>query len=464
MLPLCVDLDGSLIRNDMLHDSSLAILKHHPWMVAAIPLWLMRGKAHMKHRIADLVTMDATVLPYNTELLDWLRSEKDKGRKLILATASNQKYAEAVADHLSIFDESIGSDARTNLSSLNKASALTQRFGEKGFDYVGNSTTDLAVWKSAKNAIVVGDDSLASKAANISHVEKHFSRKAAGPKVWIKGLRLHQWLKNLLVFLPLVGAHRWNYLDAVLQVMLAFVSFGFSASAVYILNDLLDLDSDRRHPRKKNRPFAAGLISAPIGLIVSAGLFVAGLLIAGALGADFLLLVLTTSYSFKLKQFPLVDCLALAGLYTIRIVGGGAAINQEISFWLLAFSLFLFLSLAFIKRFSELVSVIKAGKASAHGRGYHTADQQLLQSIGLASGFSSALVMALYLNSNEVLALYRHPKLLWFTMPVLLFWICWVWLKASRDEMHDDPVVFAVRDPASLVAGTVFMFVMWAAA
>jgi len=469
MLPLCVDLDGSLIRSDMLHDSSLAILKQHPLMIAGIPLWLARGKAYMKHRIADIVSMDAAVLPYNDELLDWLRSEKDKGRKLILATASNQKYADAVADHLGIFDEAIGSDAQTNLCSSNKASALTQRFGEKGFDYVGNSTTDLAVWKSAANAIVVGDDSLASEAANISHVEKHFSRKAAGLKVWIKGLRLHQWLKNLLVFLPLVGAHRWNDLNAVLQVMLAFVSFGFSASAVYVLNDLLDLDSDRRHPRKKKRPFAAGLISAPIGLMVSAGLFVAGLLIAGTLGTDFLLwiiayLILTTSYSFKLKQFPLVDCLALAGLYTIRIVGGGAAINQEISFWLLAFSLFLFLSLAFIKRFSELVSVIKAGKASAHGRGYHTADQQLLQSIGLASGFSSALVMALYLNSNEVLALYRHPKLLWFTMPVLLFWICWVWLKASRDEMHDDPVVFAVRDPASLVAGTVFMFVMWAAA
>lgn len=170
------------------------------------------------------------------------------------------------------------------------------------------------------------------------------------------------------------------------------------------------------------------------------------------------------AYSFKLKQFPLIDCLALAGLYTIRIVGGGAAINQEVSFWLLAFSLFLFLSLAFIKRFSELVSVTKAGKSSAHGRGYHTADQQLLQSIGLASGFSSALVMALYFNSNEVLALYQHPKLLWFTMPVLLFWICWVWLKASRDEMHDDPVVFAVRDPASLVAGSIFMFVMWTSA
>ncbi len=469
MLPLCVDLDGSLIRSDMLHDSSLAILKYHPLMVAAIPVWLARGKAYMKHRIADLVTMDAAVLPYNNELLDWLHSEKKKGRKLVLATASNQKYAEGVADHLGIFDEVIGSDDRTNLSSSNKASVLTERFGEKGFDYVGNSTKDLAVWKSAKNAIVVGSASLAGEAAKVSHIEKHLPGKPAGLKVWTKGLRLHQWLKNLLVFLPLVGAHRWSDVGALAQVILAFVSFGLSASAVYVLNDLLDLDSDRRHPRKRNRPFAAGLISAPTGLLVSASLFASGLLVAGAIGTDFLLwiiayLVLTTSYSFKLKQFPLVDCLALAGLYTIRIVGGGAAINQEISFWLLAFSLFLFLSLAFIKRFSELVSVIKAGKLSAHGRGYHTADHQLLQSIGLASGFSSALVMALYLNSNEVLALYRHPKLLWFTMPVLLFWICWVWLKASRDEMHDDPVVFAVRDPASLFAGAIFVVVLWAAA
>lgn len=466
MLPLCVDLDGSLIHCDILHDSSLAMLKQHPFDVVAIPIWLMRSKAHMKQEIAERVSIDVATLPYNTELMNWLRSEKAKGRKLVLATASNKKYADEIADHLGIFDEVLGSDGETNLSANSKASRLVARFGVKGFDYIGNSTKDLAVWEVAKNAIVVGSESLAARVAQVSNVEQRFSAKRAGLKGWIKGLRLHQWLKNLLVFLPLVGAHRWSDIGALSQVFLAFVAFGFSASAVYLLNDLLDVDSDRLHPRKRNRPFAAGIISAPLGLAVLLALLVAGLSLATTLGSAFLswmigYLVLTTGYSFKLKQFPLIDCLALAGLYTIRIVAGGAAISQSISFWLLAFSLFLFLSLAFIKRYSELIIMIKAGAGSAHGRGYIASDQQLLQSIGLASGFSSALVMALYLNSADVRALYSHPQLLWLTMPILLFWVCWVWLKASRDEMHDDPVVFAVRDPTSLIAGMLFIAVIW---
>jgi len=469
MLPLCVDMDGSLIRNDMLHDSSLAILKHHPLKVPAIPFWLLRGKAYMKHRIADLVSMDAALLPYNEELIEWLRSEKQKGRTLVLATASNHRYARAVADHLALFDEVVGSDDHINLSSSNKANELVRRYGEKGFDYVGNSHQDITVWKSARNAIVVGSNALAAKAAASGPVAHHFHNRGAGPKIWIKGLRLHQWLKNLLVFLPLIGAHRWTDIHALSTAILAFISFGLSASAVYILNDLLDLESDRQHPRKRRRPFAAGLISVPAGILAATALFAGGLAIAGALGAEFLLwivvyLLLTTTYSFKLKQYPLVDCLALAGLYTLRIAGGGAAVNQGLSFWLLAFSLFLFLSLAFIKRYSELLSALKMGKGSAHGRGYREEDLPLLQSIGLASAFSSALVMALYLNSAEVLTLYRHPQALWFTLPALLFWICWMWLKAVRDEMHDDPVVFAVRDRVSLVAGALFIGALWAAA
>lgn len=469
MIPLCIDLDGSLIHNDTLHDATMALLKGYPTKVAAIPGWLGQGKAHLKRRIAHLVDIDASVLPYNDELLSWLTEQKASGRRLILSTAADEKFAHRVADHLGLFDEVIASDGTTNLSSANKAKALVSRFGEKGFDYVGNSTVDLPVWRAARRAIVVGDAGLVAKAAAVSTVERHITPARARLKTWVKGLRLHQWLKNLLVLLPLVGGHRWGDVDAIARVALAFLCFGLTASAVYVLNDLLDLESDRQHPRKRRRPFAAGLISVPTGLAVSATLFIAGVGLGTTLGANFLFwlgayVVLTTSYSFYLKRFVLVDCLALAGLYTLRIVAGGAAISQGISFWLLAFSLFLFLSLAFIKRFSELVSAAKSGKAKAHGRGYQVEDQQLLQSIGVVSGFASAVVMALYLNSAEVIALYRNPQLLWFTMPVLLFWICWVWLKAARDEMHDDPVVFAARDPASLIAGALFVGVMWAAA
>lgn len=469
MIPLCVDLDGSLIRSDMLHESSIIFAKNKPWHVAAIPGWLLRGKAHLKQKIAAVADVDVQLLPYNDELLDWLKTERANGRKLILCTASDVKYAQAVASHLDLFDEVIASDGETNLSAGNKAAALVARFGAKGFDYVGNSSADMAVWAEANRSIVVGNKSLSDRAARVSTVDRHIVPTGpARTKIWMRALRLHQWLKNLLVFLPLLGAHRWLDSTAIVDALLAFASFSLCASAVYVLNDLLDLESDRRHPRKKSRPFAAGTLSIPAGIFASAGLFVTAFGIASILGQHFLLWLLayaalTTTYSFLLKQFPLVDCLSLAGLYTLRIIAGGSAIDQPISFWLLAFSLFLFSSLAFIKRYAELLSVIKSGKNSAHGRGYIADDLQLLQSIGLASGFSATLVMALYLNSTEVAQLYSHPQILWLTMPVLLFWITWMWLKASRNQMHDDPVVFAIEDRASLIAGAIFIGVMWLA-
>lgn len=469
MNPLCVDLDGSLIHGDLLHESSLALAKKKPWYLPAFAGWLMRGKAHLKQRIADHVDIDPALLPYNQNLLCWLHEQRKTGRMLILCTASNQKYANAVAEYLGIFDEVMASDGSSNLSNKNKQAALVSRFGDKGFDYIGNSSADMNVWSSAGQAIVVGSNGIARRAARVSPVGQHFHNIKPTLATWARAMRLHQWLKNLLIFLPLLGSHRWSEPSTFMTVLLGFVAFGLCASAVYLLNDLLDIESDRRHPRKRTRAFASGKLSVPSGIIASVTLFIMALLFAALLNETFLgwllaYAALTTIYSFFLKQFPLVDCLALAGLYTLRIVAGGAVISQPLSFWLLAFSLFLFLSLAFIKRYSELVAVVKAGKNSAHGRGYRAEDQQLLQSIGLASGFSSALVMALYLNSNEVAALYKSPQMLWFTMPVLLFWICWVWLKASRDEMHDDPVVFAVRDPASLIAGALFVAVIWAAA
>jgi len=469
MIPLCVDLDGSLIRSDMLHESSIIFAKNKPWHVVAIPGWLLRGKAHLKQKIAAVADVDVQLLPYNDELLDWLKTERASGRKLILCTASDAKYAQAVAAHLELFDDVMASDGSTNLSAGNKAAALVARFGDKGFDYVGNSSADLAVWAQANRAIVVGDKHLSDKAAHVSIVERTIiPARAARAKIWMRALRVHQWLKNLLVFLPLLGAHRWLDSEAITNSALAFLSFSLCASAVYLLNDLLDLESDRRHPRKKSRPFAAGTLSIPSGIAVSAALFFGALCIAALLGQSFLFWLLayaalTTTYSFLLKQFPLVDCLSLAALYTLRIIAGGSAIDQPLSFWLLAFSLFLFLSLAFIKRYAELLSGIKAGKNSAHGRGYIADDLQLLQSIGLASGFSATLVMALYLNSAEVAHLYHHPQILWLTMPVLLFWTSWMWLKASRDQMHDDPVVFAIEDRASLIAGAIFIGVMWLA-
>jgi 4-hydroxybenzoate polyprenyltransferase len=248
----------------------------------------------------------------------------------------------------------------------------------------------------------------------------------------------------------------------------AFVAFGMCASAVYVINDLFDLESDRQHPRKRHRPFAAGRISIPAGIAMALLLFALAFGVATQVSWAFTAwllayLVLTKVYTFILKSIPLLDCLALAGLYTLRVVAGGAAVAQPVSFWLLAFCLFLFLSLAFVKRYSELVLMVQQGKTSAHGRGYVADDRQLLQSFGVSSGFASALVLALYLNSEAVLRLYAYPDRLWFTLPVLLFWISWMWLRASRGQMHDDPVIFAVRDRASLVAGALFLAAIWMA-
>ncbi len=465
---LCVDLDGSLIHTDLLHESTLLLAKQSPLSLFALPIWLARGKAYMKARIAERVVAQATLLPYNEPLLAWLREQRAAGRRLVLCTASDQRWAQAVADHLGIFDEVIASDGQTNLSSTRKSAALVQRFGERGYDYVGNATADLAVWKTARRAIVVGGTSMKAAAQRVSEVDRVFANPTPGARTWLKGLRIHQWLKNSLLFLPLLGAHRWNDASALMLGLGAFVAFGLCASAVYIVNDLFDLENDRRHPRKKLRAFASGSISIPTGLVVALVLFAASMALAFSLSWAFaawllVYIALTKTYTFVFKSIALIDCLALAGLYTLRIVAGGAAIAQPVSFWLLAFSLFLFLSLAFVKRYAELVVMLGKGESGIHGRAYTADDRQLLQSFGVSSGFASALVLALYLNSDIVLRLYGHPDRLWFTLPVLLFWILWVWMRAARGQMHDDPVIFAVRDRASLCAGAIFLLTMWAA-
>jgi 4-hydroxybenzoate polyprenyltransferase/phosphoserine phosphatase len=465
---LCVDLDGSLIRTDLLQESTLLLAKRSPLALLALPAALARGRAAIKAYIAERVAPQAALLPYNEPLLDWLRAQHVGGRRLVLCTASDRRYAQQVADHLGIFEQVIASDGSVNLSSHNKSEALVRRFGEGGFDYVGNSAADVPVWKAARRAIVVGREPIRAAASGVSQVELVFSPEQAGFATWVKALRLHQWLKNLLLFLPLLGAHRWADLRAVGLDIAAFVAFGMCASAVYVVNDLFDLESDRRHPRKRLRAFAAGRIAIPAGLASAALLFAAAVVLALGVARPFAAwllayVALTKSYTFWFKSIALVDCFALAGLYTLRIVAGGAAIAQPVSFWLLAFSLFLFLSLAFLKRYAVLVVLVGRGESRAHGRDYGAEDRHLLQSLGVACGVASALVLALYLNSDAVLTLYSHPERLWFALPPLLFWIAWVWLRAARGQMHDDPVVFAVRDRASLLAGAIFVAAIWAA-
>jgi len=420
----------------------------------------------LKQHLAKRTDFDPTSVPYNHELLDWLKQQQAQGRKLVLCTASDRFIAIAISEHVGVFDEVMASDGTTNLAGKHKAEALEQRFGRAGFDYVGNSSADLAVWQCARRAVVVNASTKIVQQAGVHcEVERVFASPTVGFTVYRRVLRVHQWMKNFLLFVPLLAAHQITSPDTWLALVLAFFSFNLCASSVYIANDLLDMESDRHHPRKCKRPFASGMVSAWVGVILTPILLLASLAIGWHVGGSFLpwlvfYFLLTCIYSWGLKRLVLLDCLALAMLYTLRIVAGAAAANMPLSFWLLAFSVFLFLSLAFVKRYAELQVQLLNGKQKAHGRGYYTSDAPLVQMLGIASGFAAVVVLALYLNSDVVVQLYRTPEFVWGTVPVMLFWISWMWMQAHRGEMHDDPLVFAVKDKASLLAGLVFTTVL----
>jgi len=468
-IPLVIDLDGTLILADLLHESSLKLLRQQPQWALAIPLWLASGKAHLKRQIASRVALEVHSLPYNEAVLAWIRRERDSGRRVVLCTASDLRYAQQVADHLGLFDEVIASDGIDNLSAQHKARLLVERFGDAGFDYAGNSQDDVAVWQRSRLAIVVNaSDGVRAQARRSATVDREIERTRTGPRDWLRAMRVHQWLKNLLVLVPLAGAYRLADLPLLLQALMAFLAFGLCASAVYIINDLMDLESDRAHPRKKLRAFASGRLSVPAGLALAAVLLSASLAIALTGRPAFLLwlgvyFALTLAYSFGLKSRVIVDCLALGALYTLRIIAGCAAVGLAMSFWLLAFSLFLFLSLAFVKRFSELSLVAKLGRSDARGRGYLVSDLPLVQAMGVTAGFSAVLVLALYINGDTASHTYARPESLWLTIPILLYWISRMWMQAQRGNMHDDPVVFALRDSYSLACAGLFGLALWVA-
>ena len=451
---LCVDLDGTLLDSDILYESLLALLARNPLYLFVVPFWLLRGKAAVKRELASRVRIPAETLPYNQQVLELLRSTPQRPR--VLCTASDKLLVEPIAQHLGVFEQVIASDGLRNLSGDNKAAALVDAFGERGFDYMANGEVDLAVWEHAAGGWVVNNGkALAAKAALRTTVHGHWPAPTR-LRAWLKALRLHQWLKNLLVLVPLLTAHLFLEPAAVIQAVLAFVAFGLCASGVYVLNDLLDLTPDRLHNTKRNRPFAAGRLPLLHGILVAPALTASGLVLSLACNPKFTVVLLiyyalTLAYSLKLKRVVMIDVVLLAGLYTIRIIGGAIAIEVDLSFWLLAFSMFIFLSLALLKRYTELRSMLGTGKNAASGRGYAVDDLALLQSLGAAAGYIAVMVMALYINSTESIELYRNPKLLWIICPILLYWVSRVWIVAHRGDMHDDPIVFAATDRVSQI-------------
>ena len=456
---LCVDLDGTLIRTDLLMESLVLLIKENPFALVRLPFWLLRGKATLKAEIAARVTLEPAALPYNKEFVSWLEAERRAGRSLWLCTAANERLAQSVAEHLGLFDGVLASDTATNLVGSAKASLLEQRFGASNFDYCGNEPRDLAIWEKARGAIVVqGNSRLEKAAAQHAPVLQTFPDRGNKLRAVLRALRPHQWAKNVLILVPLLAAHRATELPLVGTALLAMVAFCLCASSVYLLNDLLDLEADRAHPRKSKRSFAAGDLSILAGLALAPALLVTGALLAAWLPAKFQLVfatyyVLTLVYSFFLKGRVLLDALALAGLYTLRVIAGAAAVSVPLSFWLLLFSVFLFLSLAFVKRFAEMDGLRRQQRLRAAGRGYYVEDLPMLQSLGSASGYLSVLVLALYINSPEIQALYSRPKAIWLLCVLMLYWVSRVWMQASRGLMHDDPVVFALKDRVSVGIG-----------
>ncbi len=464
--PLVVDLDGTLIYTDMLHESTIKLLSNNPFNTLKIPYWLSKGKAVLKGKLAVRTELDPATLPYNKKLLEWLEEQRKTGRKLILCTASHTTIATTISNYLGIFDEVMASDGKINLSGSRKANVLSTRFGQAGFDYVGNSPTDIAVWKCARRAIVVNASAdLAKKASRHCAVEEIFPSPARTIRTYGRVLRVHQWLKNALLFIPIFAAHQLTNPETWMTLFFAFCSFSLCASSVYICNDLMDLENDRQHPRKHKRPFASGIVPIWVGMVLAPLLLLTSLGLATLVNSLFITclafyFILTCAYSWGLKRLILVDCLTLAILYTVRIIAGAAAANMSLSFWLLAFSGFFFLSLAFVKRYAELELQLHSGKQKVHGRGYYTSDASLIQTLGITSGYAAVLLLALYLNSDAVLKLYKTVEFIWVAVPILLFWVSWMWMQAHRGNMHDDPLVFAVKDRGSLLAGILFSAVL----
>lgn len=449
--PLCVDLDGTLVATDTLWESLLRMLLRNPLMVFSVLKWMLDGKATLKCEVSRRVDSDPAQWPFRTEILEWLKAEKARGRHVLLVTGAPERVASGVAGHLGIFDGVFHTSEDLNLTSLRKRDLLVQHFGEKGFDYLGDSTDDIPVFDAADNVYLVRPHGAVSRWRKDNAQAEVLIEYGNAFRNALKAMRVHQWLKNTLLFVPIVLQHEYFQLHHVFDGMIGFFSFSFAASSVYILNDLADLQNDRRHSTKRFRPIASGQIDIPTAIMLAGGLLVASLALSLLLPSIFLLVLVvylaaTTVYSFFLKKKLLVDVFTLAGLFTLRIVAGAAAIGAELSFWLLAFSIFFFLSLALVKRYVELQELDSSEGSKKVGRGYYAVDFEMIGQAGISSAFAAALVLALYIHSEETREIYQSPLFLWPLCPLILYMLLRIWMLARREQMHDDPVVFIIRD------------------
>lgn len=451
---ICVDLDGTLLAGDVFWESLLLLVKQQPMTLLRLPLWLLRGKAYAKREVARRAPLDVRFLPYRPEVLAFIKESRAHGRQVVLATAADESQAAEVAAHLGLFAGVIASDGVDNLSGRRKATRLAQRFGTGQFDYVGNGWVDVPAWTAAGRATVV-----AAPGRLLRHLRSQLeSVRVLVPertfvRPMVRALRPYQWVKNLLLFVPLITSHRILELDLFARTILTLLAFSLCASAIYVANDLLDIHSDRLHPRKRLRPFAAGELSIPFGLVLSISLFLLSMLLAVyavsvSVGAVLgLYAAMSMAYSLRIKREPVADVFLLTGLYVLRIFAGGVATGIDISTWLLTFAMFFFLNLALVKRYTEL----SVGGGTMVGRGYTSGDSRWMHVVGTSAGYMAVLVLALYTSAPEVAVLYSAPAALVLLCPLLLYWVTRTWFNATRNTLDDDPVLEAIRDPATYV-------------
>ena len=452
--PVYVDLDGTLIKTDSLWESILIFLRRAPWRLFQLIPILFRGRSQFKHYLASRVGLRAASLPYRQSLVETLSRYKQRGHPVYLATAADRAIANAVAEYLGIFDGVLSSDGSHNLKGRAKADEIRKQTPE--FIYVGDHQADLTVWQYAKQAILVGNHpGLRRKLERLTPIALELDPLPTNQlKHTLRAMRLYQWSKNALLFLPLVLAHRWQNLQDWFTVGVAFLVWGFMASAIYLGNDLMDLESDRQHPSKRHRPLAAGDLSIPFAILLSVGLAITSVVTSVVFLPESFTLMLgcyalvTSAYSLGLKRLVMVDVFVLAFLYCWRIAAGAVAIDVKVSFWLLAFSSCFFLSLALVKRAKELQTL---QDLSLSGRGYQKIDQSFIETLGLGLGLASVIILMLYTQNPMVQILYRHPDWLWIAIFAVLTWITRVWFLLHRGQMDDDPISFAIRDPLSYI-------------
>ena len=470
LTPIVVDLDDTLARTDFFFESLLIFIKKNPINFFRALAWLLqKDRAYLKARIAQSVDIDVTTIPFNKPLISWLETKKQLGHQLILATATHRKYADAVANQLGLFDRVLATEDDLNLKGTNKEKKLIELFGLKGFIYVGDSKADLLVWRSAESAVLVGGTQHIKgelkKVTRLDHEFPHENDK----RVWLRAIRIHQWVKNLLLFVPLLTSHNLNDSSKLGLAITAFFAFSLCASSVYILNDFFDLRDDRKHRSKHLRAFASGDLSIVKGVVAFSVCLLLSFILSLIVGTEFLQVICiyfaaTLLYSLYLKSQIMLDIILLAVLFTLRIIAGAVAIDVDLSFWLLAFSMFIFLSLAIMKRYIELLGIKNSAvQDDVKARGYYVSDIKILSSLGTTCGCLAVLIMAFYVNSPAVAQLYSQQQLLWLMCPLLLFWICRTWLKASRGNVDDDPITFVIKDKVSWICTALVLLLFWLA-